>query len=102
MTSLPAHLSWMIIRNNNAFLMKKRNIKKPFSTEPNNLPNLCSFRYNGLIHKKTIGIEPATDNKGFKLVYKRTKNQVALRRASAVLKSQKPLPVKKTRAKKTE
>lgn len=29
---MSAHLSWMIIRNNNAFLLKKRNISKPFST----------------------------------------------------------------------
>lgn len=29
---MSAHLSWMIIRNNNAYLLKKRNIPKPFST----------------------------------------------------------------------
>ncbi|XP_059477952.1 large ribosomal subunit protein eL28 [Neocloeon triangulifer] len=140
MSGIPAHLSWAIIRNNNAFIMKRRNITKPFSTEPNNLSNLASFRFNGLIHKKTIGIEPAKDNKGFQLVWKKTRNQhrlakltnkttmkagprrslyklrkfilkngyrkdltkAALRRASAVLKSQRPLPAKKIRPKKTE
>lgn len=25
-------LNWLIVRNNNAYLLKKRNIKKPFST----------------------------------------------------------------------
>ncbi|KZC04680.1 PREDICTED: 60S ribosomal protein L28 [Dufourea novaeangliae] len=130
-----SHLNWMIIRNNNAFLLKKRNINKPFSTEPNNLPNLSSYRYSGLIHKKSVGIVNAPDKKGFTVVYKKaraankpakatvkvtmkagarrslyklkrllTKNKyrvdlakVALRRASAVLRSQKPLPAKKIR-----
>lgn len=27
-----ADLNWLIIRDNNAFLLKKRNVKKPFST----------------------------------------------------------------------
>nr|CAJ17401.1 ribosomal protein L28e [Carabus granulatus] len=137
---MSAHLSWMIIRNNNAFLLKKRNISKPFSTEPSNLTNLNSFRYNGLIHKKTVGIVEPKDKKGFTVVYKKANKQnkprratitrtmksgprrslhklrrlmdknsyrkdltkVALRRASAILRSQKPLPVKKQRTKKAE
>lgn len=32
---MSSHLNWMIIRDNNAFLLKKRNIKKPFSTVRN-------------------------------------------------------------------
>ncbi|XP_076248901.1 ribosomal protein L28 isoform X2 [Calliopsis andreniformis] len=133
---MSSHLNWMIIRNNNAFLLKKRNINKPFSTEPNNLTNLSSYRYSGLIHKKCVGIVDTPDKKGFTVVYKKakamkkpakamvkctmkagarrslyklkrllTKNKyrvdltkVALRRASAVLRSQKPLPAKKTHA----
>ncbi|XP_046400048.1 60S ribosomal protein L28 [Ischnura elegans] len=137
---MSADLVWMMIRNNHSYLVKKRNVKKPFSKEPHNLSNLNSFRYNGLIHKKMIGIEAPADNKGFTLVYKKAKAsrhpakslvrtqmkagprrslyklkrfiranryrpdllKMALRRASAVLKSQKPLPAKKGRAKKTE
>ncbi|XP_014227008.1 60S ribosomal protein L28 [Trichogramma pretiosum] len=138
---MSAHLNWMIIRNNNAFLLKKRNINKPFSTEANNLTNLSSYRYSGLIHKKSVGIVDTPDKKGFTVVYKKAKNvnkpakstvkrtmkagprrslyklknllqknkyrrdltKVALRRASAVLRSQKPLPAKKMKAaKKTE
>ncbi|CAB0006176.1 unnamed protein product, partial [Nesidiocoris tenuis] len=30
---MSSHLSWMIIRNTNAYLVKKRNISKPFSTQ---------------------------------------------------------------------
>ncbi|KYQ57729.1 60S ribosomal protein L28 [Trachymyrmex zeteki] len=47
---MSSHLNWMIIRDNNAFLLKKRNINKPFSTEANNLTNLSSYRYSGLVH----------------------------------------------------
>ncbi|XP_072393612.1 large ribosomal subunit protein eL28 isoform X2 [Diabrotica undecimpunctata] len=133
---MSSHLVWGIIRNNNAFLLKKRNISKPFSTEANNLTNLSSYRYNGLIHKKSVGIVDAADKKGFTVVYKKASKQhkpkqnvvkrtmksgprrslhklkrllnankyrtdltkAALRRASAVLKSQKPLPAKKQKA----
>ncbi|XP_039286513.1 60S ribosomal protein L28-like [Nilaparvata lugens] len=138
---MSAHLTWMIIRGNNSYLLKKRNINKPFSTEPNNLLNVASFRYNGLIHRKSVGIEAPADKKGFTVVTKRAKKhhkpgkslvkttmksgparsllklrrmlkkthyrtdltKAALRRASAILKSQKrTVPVKKTRAKKSE
>lgn len=137
---MSSHLVWSIIRNNNAFLLKKRNINKPFSTEGNNLTNLSAYRYSGLIHKKSVGIVDAPDKKGFTVVYKKASRQnkpkqntvkrtlksgprrslyklkrllnankyrtdltkVALRRASAVLRSQKPLPAKKQKAKKPE
>ncbi|KAK9891409.1 hypothetical protein WA026_014647 [Henosepilachna vigintioctopunctata] len=137
---MSSHLVWSIIRNNNAFLLKKRNISKPFSTEPNNLTNLNSYRYNGYIHKKTVGIVDGPDKKGFTVVYKKAKKQhkprqntvkrtlksgprrslyklkrlldankyrtdltkVALRRASAVLRSQKPGRGKKPKTKKAE
>uniref|UniRef100_A0A146L312 Large ribosomal subunit protein eL28 n=2 Tax=Lygus hesperus TaxID=30085 RepID=A0A146L312_LYGHE len=134
-----AHLSWMIIRNNNSFLVKKRCIKKHFSTEPHNLLNIASFRYNGLVHKKSIDIAPV--DKGFKVSWKRSKaahkpascyvsrtiksgprvalfrlrrlircnkyrkdlTKAALRRASAILNSQKrTLKVKKSRPKKSD
>jgi len=75
---MSAHLTWLIIRNNNAYLLKKRNIKKPFSTESNNLTNLSSFRYSGLIHKKSVGVVSAPDNKGFTVVYKKSRASVSL------------------------
>ncbi|VVC98879.1 60S ribosomal protein L28 [Leptidea sinapis] len=70
---MSAHLNWMIIRNNNAFLVKKRNIKKPFSKETNNVTNLNSFRYNGLIHKKSVGVVEIPSRKGFTVVYKKAR-----------------------------
>ncbi|XP_052862952.1 60S ribosomal protein L28 [Anopheles cruzii] len=68
-----SHLSWLIIRDHNAFLLKQKNIRKPFSTEPNNLTNLSSFRYSGLVHKKTISITPA-EKKGVNFTYKRVRS----------------------------
>ena len=38
-----------------------------------NLRNLHSFRYNGLIRNKAIGISAASDNKGIVLSYKTKK-----------------------------
>ncbi|ELK23872.1 60S ribosomal protein L28 [Myotis davidii] len=41
------------------------------SQEPNNLKARNSFRYNGLIHRKTVGVEPAPDGKGVVGIMKR-------------------------------
>ncbi|XP_008636417.2 PREDICTED: 60S ribosomal protein L28, partial [Corvus brachyrhynchos] len=103
--------------------------------EPNNLKARNSFRYNGLIHRKTVGVEPAPDGKGIVVVlkkrsgqrkpatsyvrvrirrdargslrslrhlisknrYRRDLRMAALRRASAILRSQKPVVVRKKR-----
>uniref|UniRef100_A0A452VKL6 Large ribosomal subunit protein eL28 n=1 Tax=Ursus maritimus TaxID=29073 RepID=A0A452VKL6_URSMA len=108
--------------------------------EPNNLKARNSFRYNGLIHRKTVGVEPAADGKGVVVVRKRRSGQrkpatsyvrttinknaratlssirhmirknkyrpdlrmAAIRRASAILRSQKPVMVKRKRARPTK
>nr|AFM86135.1 60S ribosomal protein L28-like protein [Callorhinchus milii] len=130
---MPSHLQWMVIRNCSSFLIKRN--KQVYSTEPNNLKARNSFRYNGLIHRKTVGVEPAADGKGIVVVlkkragqrkpatsyekitvnknaratlnslrhiirknnYRRDLRMAAIRRASAILKSQKPVVVKKKR-----
>ncbi|XP_028665072.1 60S ribosomal protein L28 [Erpetoichthys calabaricus] len=130
---MSAHLQWMIIRNSSSFLLKRNG--QSYSTEPNNLKAKNSFRFNGLVHRKTVGVEPAADGKGIVVVLKKRAGQrkpvssyekitinknsratlnslrhiirknkyrkdlrmAALRRASAILKSQKPVIVKKKR-----
>nr|AFM86372.1 60S ribosomal protein L28-like protein [Callorhinchus milii] len=130
---MSSHLQWMVIRNCSSFLIKRN--KRVYSTEPNNLKARNSFRYNGLIHRKTVGVEPAADGKGIVVVlkkragqrkpatsyekitvnknaratlnslrhiirknnYRRDLRMAAIRRASAILKSQKPVVVKKKR-----
>ncbi|XP_048022323.1 60S ribosomal protein L28 isoform X1 [Chanodichthys erythropterus] len=128
-----AHLQWMVIRNASSFLIKRN--KQTYSTEPNNLKSRNAFRFNGLIHQKTVGVEPAADGKGVVVVlkkragqrkpatsyekitinknsratlasvrniirknkYRRDLRTAALRRVSAILRSQKPVVVKKKR-----
>ena len=45
-----------------------------FFQEPNNLTNLSSFRYSGLVHGKSVGVENTPDKKGFTVVYKKAKS----------------------------
>ncbi|NXE03314.1 RL28 protein, partial [Chaetorhynchus papuensis] len=66
---MSAHLQWMVVRNCSSFLLKRNN--QTYSTEPNNLKARNSFRYNGLIHRKTVGVEPAPDGKGIVVVLKK-------------------------------
>eukprot|EP00092_Neocalanus_flemingeri_P007350 GFUD01007937.1.p3 GENE.GFUD01007937.1~~GFUD01007937.1.p3 ORF type:complete len:140 (+),score=40.75 GFUD01007937.1:59-478(+) len=66
-------IAWAVIRDNSCFLLKKRGVKKPFSTEPCNLTNKNAMRYNGLVNSKVVGVSPAADNKGFVLTTKRAK-----------------------------
>ncbi|GAB6021905.1 60S ribosomal protein L28 [Chamberlinius hualienensis] len=70
---MSADLQWMIIRNTNSYLVKKRNISKPFNKHPHNLTNLHSFKYDGLVRDKFVAIEPAPGNKGIVLVSKKSK-----------------------------
>jgi len=129
--SVSSQLLWGIIRDNSAFLLKGNG--QTYSREANNLRSRNSFRYNGLIHKRSVGVEPAKDGKGVVLVtrkpkangrpavtynkmelkkgsrktltsirntvrkgrYRKDLKMAALRRASAILKSQKPVAVRK-------
>ncbi|PNJ03044.1 RPL28 isoform 4 [Pongo abelii] len=73
---MSAHLQWMVVRNCSSFLIKRN--KQTYSTEPNNLKARNSFRYNGLIHRKTVGVEPAADGKGVVVVIKRRSGEFCL------------------------
>ncbi|XP_071801984.1 large ribosomal subunit protein eL28-like [Asterias amurensis] len=136
MNNASPHVQWSIIRNNSCFLRKGQG--HTFSCEPNNLKCKNTFKFNGLIHDKTVGIEATKDGKGVVLVtkkikgarnkpikqftrvelkkdarrtltsirhilkknkYRRDIKNSALRRASAILRSQKPvIPMRKKRA----
>jgi len=62
-------LQWMVVRNNSAFLLK--NAGQTLTTEPNNLKGKNSFRFSGIVHRKTIGVEVSADKKGIVLVTKK-------------------------------
>ena len=57
-----SHVQWMVIRNSSSFLRKRK--LGTFTTEPNNLKNRNSFRLNGLVHPKVVGVETVKDGKG--------------------------------------
>ncbi|KAK7695225.1 hypothetical protein QCA50_002415 [Cerrena zonata] len=54
---MSSDLQWLLLRNNNAFIVK-RVVEGPiFSKEPGNLTGLHSFKYSGLANTKTIDIQ---------------------------------------------
>nr|SVE94011.1 EOG090X0JNN [Scapholeberis mucronata] len=65
-----SHLQWLITRNTSSFIMKKRNVKQPFTREPLHLTNRHCYKYNTLVHKNIIAVEPAKDKNGFVVVQK--------------------------------
>lgn|ERR1719231_530510 len=53
-------LQWLLVRNYNSFQIGKDGIT--FSAEPNNLTNISSFKYSGLINDKVVGVEGGASN----------------------------------------
>ena len=81
---MSAELSWSIIRKNSCFLKKSGGLT--LTREPNNVTGLNSFKYNGLVNKKTVGVEaPTSGAKGVELTLRKTKG--ANRPATSLSKS---------------
>nr|SVE74577.1 EOG090X0JNN [Daphnia barbata] len=78
-----SHLQWLITRKTSSFVVRKRNVKQPFTTEPLHLTNRHCFKYNTLVHRNVIGVEPAKDKNGFVVVMK-SKKKVFKPKASMV------------------
>jgi large subunit ribosomal protein L28e len=49
---MSADLVWQIVKNNNAYLVKKSGVQ--FSSEPGNLMNVNSFKYSGIANNKSV------------------------------------------------
>merc|ERR1712126_366628 len=69
--TMSAELCWSIIRNNSCFLKKSHGLT--LTKEPNNLTGMNSFKFNGLVNKKTVGVEPAPSGNGVVLSIRKTK-----------------------------
>ncbi|GJJ78342.1 large subunit ribosomal protein L28e [Entomortierella parvispora] len=54
---MSADLTWLLIKNNNSFLVKRSGVQ--FSREAGNLLNKNSFKFSGIANKKTIDIQAA-------------------------------------------
>merc|ERR1711992_291838 len=70
-SKMSSDIAWAITKNNSAYLLKKRNCPKHFSTDPMNLTNKHCKRFVGLVNKKALAIAPASDNKGFTVTIKK-------------------------------
>ncbi|KAG0288729.1 hypothetical protein BGZ96_007529 [Linnemannia gamsii] len=112
---MSADLTWLLIKNNNSFLVKRNGVQ--FSSEAGNLLNKNSFKFSGIANKKTIDIAAAASGRGVVVSTPKTKvtltkgirksarsvagltragyradlRQVALARVAAVLATQKPV-----------
>ncbi|KAK3840124.1 MAG: ribosomal protein L28e [Linnemannia elongata] len=112
---MSADLTWLLIKNNNSFLVKRSGVQ--FSSEAGNLLNKNSFKFSGIANKKTIDITAAASGRGVVVSTPKTKvtltkgirksarsvagltragyradlRQAALARVAAVLATQKPV-----------
>lgn len=62
MAAVSDDLTWLLVKNNNRFLVKMNGNNSnsvQFSSEPNNLYNLNTFKHSGLANKKTVAIAPS-------------------------------------------
>ncbi|CAF1346888.1 unnamed protein product [Adineta steineri] len=57
-----SQVQWMIIRNTSSFLHRRK--LATLTTEPNNLKNRNTYRSNGLIHPKVVGVEAVKNGNG--------------------------------------
>ncbi|KAF9349145.1 60S ribosomal protein L28 [Mortierella sp. AD094] len=67
---MSADLTWLLIKNNNSFLVKRSGVQ--FSSEAGNLLNKNSFKYSGLANKKTIDISAAATGRGVVVATKKS------------------------------
>ena len=64
MAGVSPDLLWQLVKKNNKFLVKRNgncSSSVQFSSEPNNLYSLNTFKYSGLANKKTVSITPGSD-----------------------------------------
>ncbi|XP_060226088.1 large ribosomal subunit protein eL28-like [Meriones unguiculatus] len=129
LAAISAHAQWMVVQNCCSSAIKRK--KQTYSTETNNMKACNSFRYNRLIHRKTVGVEATADSKGVVVVMRQIRSakpatsvrttvnknaratlssirymipknryhpdlrMAAICRASAILRSQKPVVVRR-------
>merc|ERR1711872_804193 len=110
---MSADLYWMVVRDTSSFMMKGRLSKsKIFTKEPMNLTGLHSLTSSGTVGTKAANkpgssTTSVTLKKGRRAVIKsvansvsafnKTKKRAAMKRASAILRSQRPRVGKKTK-----
>jgi len=76
-------LLWQLTKKNNSFLIKRQGAE--FSCEKNNLVNLNSPKFSGLIHRKTVSMLADPEKKGVVLTTRLSK--VSTRKPAKAYKS---------------
>ena len=83
-------LSRLYSADESASEQPKRPLARPYdllpSQEPQNLMGINSYKYNGLVNKRAIGIEAAKDNKGAVMTLKTRKGMTVLERGGPLSK----------------
>eukprot|EP00249_Psilotum_nudum_P036317 c6795_g1_i1 orf=274-726(-) len=88
MAGVSSDLIWLLVKRNNRYLVKRNgnsNASIQFSTEPNNLYNLNTFKYSGLANKKTVSIAAAGE--GLSVVLGTTKTKKTNKPADSINRS---------------
>ncbi|KAF8954195.1 60S ribosomal protein L28, partial [Entomortierella lignicola] len=67
---MSADLTWLLIKNNNSFLVKRSGVE--FSSEAGNLLNKNSFKFSGIANNKTIDVSAAASGRGVVVATKKT------------------------------
>ncbi|PWN34300.1 ribosomal protein L28e [Meira miltonrushii] len=57
-------LQWLLTRKTSCFLVKQKGLARVFSREPNNLAQIHSYRYSGLVNDKNVSVEASKSGKG--------------------------------------
>ncbi|KLO20101.1 ribosomal protein L28e [Schizopora paradoxa] len=68
---MSADLQWLLVRNSNAFMVKRVREGPIFSKEPGNPMNIHSYKYSGLVNTKTIDVQESPS--GIQVTTKTTK-----------------------------
>ncbi|KDN47963.1 ribosomal protein L28 [Tilletiaria anomala UBC 951] len=66
-------LQWLLLRQQNSFLVKQHGLPRVFSREPGNIAAIHSYKYSGLINDKAVGVEAAPSGRGIVLTTKKSK-----------------------------
>ncbi|KAI9225272.1 MAG: ribosomal protein L28e [Piptocephalis tieghemiana] len=82
---MSADLTWELVKNQSCFLVKRPGIQ--FTTEPNNLVNVNSYKYSGLANARTVGLTANPKGRGVVLTTARgfRANKIANRQRSVAL-----------------
>ena len=70
---MSSQLQWELIKTSSCYRLKDKKTGTSFSREPYNITGRNSYKFNGLVHKKCLGVYPSRDHKGVMVVYKKGK-----------------------------